>query len=111
MPIKGERVGLHVRRQTGEDPFKRPIYTDEIVQIDNVVIAPSGSSDTVTETNITGMRERCTLYIPKNDAHEWENTQVEFWGRRWRTVGRPKTYQQALVPLAWNKVVEVERHE
>lgn len=111
MEIKGERVGLHIRRKTGTDEFNRPIFTDSIEIIDDVVIAPGGSADAVDSANITGMEERCTLYIPKGDAHKWENTKVDFHGKTWRTIGRPQSYQQALLPLRWDKVVQVTRHE
>jgi hypothetical protein len=34
---------------------------------------------------------------------------VEFFGEKWQTVGFPQEWIGGLVPLGWNKRVEVER--
>ena len=36
---------------------------------------------------------------------------MEFFGQKWRVYGGASQYIEALVPLAWNKKVQVERIE
>ncbi len=63
----------------------------------------------VLETvNLYGKKAIYTLSVPKGDTHNWENTFVEFFGERWRTIGKPKEYMEHQIPLAWNKQVRVE---
>lgn len=109
--LEGISVQLHVRHQTGTDAFKRPVYEDSLVTVDNVLIYPSGSEDRVSSTNVTGMSEEYTLCLPRGDAYDWANASVDFWGETWQTVGRPQNYIDKLLPLKWNKRVQVRRHE
>lgn len=51
-----------------------------------------------------------TLAIPKGDTHEWTDCEVEFFGRRWRSVGFPQKGIEDLVPLDWNQKVTVETY-
>ena len=52
-----------------------------------------------------------TLAIPKGDTHVWEDTEVEFFGRKFRTIGLPTEGIEENLPLSWNKKVKVERYE
>lgn len=109
--IKGIDIILHVKASSGTDGFNRPVYTETSVTIKDVLVTPAGSSDSVTDVNMSGKTAAYDLHIPKGDSHVWENTTVEFFGKRWRTVGYPQKYIGRLLPLAWDRVIRVERHE
>ena len=49
--------------------------------------------------------------IPKGDENNWENKEVLFFGKKWRTIGIAQQGIESLIPLDWNKKVMVERYE
>lgn len=109
--IKGTPVKLHIRTQNGVDAFNRPIYADETVTVDNVLIGSPSSEDVINEMNLSGKRIAYTLGIPKGDTHSWENADVEFFGMKFRTIGFPTQGIEENIPLSWNKKVQVEHYE
>ena len=108
--MRGVTVNLHVKTQTGTDEFDAPIYTDQIVQVDNVLIGEPSTDDIVQDLNLYGKRLAYTLAIPKGDDHDWTDTEVEFFDETFRTYGAPTQGIEHLIPLAWNKKVKVERY-
>ena len=108
--IKGIPVELVVREQTGADALKRPIYAERIEVVENVLVGAPSSEDVTAALNLSGKRIAYTLAIPKGDEHVWTDTEVRFWGGRYRTVGEPTQGIDALIPLSWNKKVQVERY-
>lgn len=106
--IKGISVILYDRIQTGTDDFNAPVYREQPVTIDNVLAAPVAASDVVGEQQLEGKRLEYKLCIPKGDTHIWENRDVEFFGRKWRTIGLPQEWIEENLPLDWNRKVMVE---
>lgn len=111
MKIKGIPIKLSVKTQTGVDGFDRPIYDVSEETVDNVLVGEPSADDVVNEMNLSGRRIAYVLAIPKGDEHDWENTEVEFWGMKFRTVGIPTQGIEENIPLEWNKKVKVERYE
>lgn len=111
LSIKGIPVKLSVKTQTGIDGFNRPTY--EVFQevVENVLVGEPSAEDVVNEINLSGKRIAYVLAIPKGDTHIWENTEVEFWGMTFQTVGIPTQGIDDNIPLKWNKKVKVERYE
>lgn len=111
LSIKGIPVKLSVKTQTGIDGFNRPTY--EVFQevVENVLVGEPSAEDVVNEINLSGKRIAYVLAIPKGDTHIWENTEVEFWGMTFKTVGIPTQGIDDNIPLKWNKKVKVERYE
>ena len=68
------------------------------------------SDDVISELNLSGKRIAYVLAIPKGDTHTWEDTEVEFWGMTFKTVGIPTQGIEENLPLSWNKKVKVERY-
>ena len=52
-----------------------------------------------------------TLAIPKGDAHDWNDVQVAFFGQHFRTCGGVVQGIERMIPLCWNKKVQVVRDE
>lgn len=108
--MRGIPIVLYERVQTGEDEFNRPIYSEVPKVIKNVLIGEPSTEDVVAELNLSGKRLAYTLAIPKGDTNTWTNRTVEFFGEKFRTIGEPTQGIDALIPLAWNKKVKVERY-
>ncbi len=109
--MRGIPVKLHVKTQTGTDAFGAPIYEDATETVENVLIGEPQGDQIVNELQLYGKRLAYTLGIPKGDDHIWNDTEVEFFGERFRTYGDVTQGIEGLVPLSWNKKVKVERYE
>lgn len=109
--LKGVTITLFERTQVGTDAFNRPVYAEEPVEVENVLIGEPSSQDITDTLNLSGKKLAYTLAIPKGDTHEWTNRTVEFFGERFRTIGNPTQGIEGMIPLEWNKKVKVERYE
>lgn len=108
--MKGMTVQLVVGTVTGYDPFGAPIESEELVNVDDVLVGQP-STDDVTNTNqLYGKHIAYVLGIPKGDNHNWENAKVYIWGEPYRTIGFPQTGIQENIPLRWGTNVKVERY-
>ena len=108
--IKGITVKLYEKTQVSTDDFNAPIYEETATEVKNVLICPTSSADIVDQMNLYGKKAVYTLGIPKGDTHNWEDTTVEFFGKKWRTFGIPIEGIESLIPLRWNKKVTVESY-
>lgn len=108
--ITGITVKLHVRQKTGEDEFGAPVYTDAVVDVDNVLVAPVSSVANINNTSLYGKTATYQLAIPKGDTHTWEDTTVEFFNQKWHTFGFEYAGIDENIPGPWNAKVQVERH-
>ena len=109
--IKGITVTLINKQEVGRDPFNKPIYEDVPIEVENVLVNPTSTDDIVNQLNIDGKKAVYTLAIPKDDTNNWEDAEVFFFGKRWKTFGIPTEGIDHLIPLNWNKKVMVERYE
>lgn len=96
--------------KTGTDPFGNPIYEETDIDVENVLVSPTSNDDIVNQLTLTGKKAVYTLAIPKGDTNDWEDKEVKFFGKRWRTFGFPIEGIEDLIPLDWNKKVMVERY-
>lgn len=76
--LKGVTVTLIDKVEAGKDPFGKPIYKDQPIEIENVLIAPTSSDDIIDQLTLTGKKAVYTLAIPKGDSHDWTNKEVQF---------------------------------
>lgn len=110
--MKGITVTLYDRTQTGTDALNKPIYSETAVAVDNVLVAPSASLEVLEQTSLNGRRGEYVMAIPKGDTHEWTSgKKVRFFGADWRIIEMPEEGIEWLIPLSWNKKVQVERYE
>lgn len=110
--MKGITVTLYKRTQSGMDPLNHPIYTEEAIPVENVLVAPVESQEILETYNLTGRRAEYQLGIPKGDTNEWKaGDKVWFFGNTWRIIEIPTEGIEELIPLSWNKKVKVERYE
>lgn len=112
--ITGESIKVKQKIQTGTDDFGMPIYSDEWLTIDNVLVCQPASSDIEDALTMYGARVIYTLCLPKGDANDWHDTVVELAGRgKFHTIGDAIEYTEANIPIAldWNRKVNLERTE
>lgn len=109
--MTGATVGLHVRTQTGVDAFNDPVYTDTVENVANVLIGQPTTDEITSGIDLYGKKTEYMLGLPKGDAHIWEDTEVEFFGKVWRTFGATIQGIEANVPTPWHKKVRVARYE
>jgi len=109
--IRGITVQLYTRTQTGTDAFNRPVYTEAIENIENVLVAPATDTEVVQTMDLTGKRAIYTLSIPKGDTHEWEGCKVVFFGKEWQVINFAAGGIEDMIPLDWNAKVQVSRYE
>ena len=109
--IHGIPITLIDKQVVSIDPFGSPVVKDVEILVDNVLVAPATTDDVTNQMSLTGKKISYTLGIPKGDTNDWENKEVRFFGKRWRTVGIPLEGIESMMPLEWNKKVMVERYE
>lgn len=108
--MKGTTIQLQVKTETGRDDFNAPIYSEEWVDVENVLVAPVSTTDAIDILNLTGKKAVYQMGIPKGDTHDWNDSKVRFFGEIWQTIGFPQEGIEGLIPLSWNKKVLVERY-
>lgn len=112
MAIRGITITLYDVTQTGTDPLNKPTYTETPVAVDDVLVAPVNSTEQLETFNLTGRKAIYQMAIPKGDSHEWTaGKKVRFFDANWRIIGIPTEGIDELIPLDWNKKVQVERYE
>lgn len=109
--IKSITVRLYSKTVTGYDPLGDPVTIESYEDIVGVLVYPASNDAIVTDLQLYGKKAVYELCIPKGDTHDWEDKDVEFFGKRFRTFGPEIEYIDANVPLRWNKKVKVERLE
>lgn len=107
----GITVTLWERTQTGTDDFNAPIYDETAVSVDNVLVAPEDSSESLDSIDLHTKKLRYILGIPKGDGHTWTGTRVSFFGQNFKVITKPEKGIDELVPLQWNAKVTVEKIE
>ena len=109
--MTGADVVLHVRTKTGEDAFGDPVWSETTETVHNVLIGQPTTEEIQSSIDLYGKKAEFMLGLPKGDAHVWEDTTVEFFGRTWRTFGMTIQGIEANVPTPWHKKVRVCRCE
>ena len=108
--IHGITVTLYDKVKTGTDGFGRPVYGEIPVSVENVLVGEPSSQEVVDTLNLTGKRLAYTLGIPKGDAHTWTDRKISFFGEDFRAIAAPVQGIEDMIPLEWNKKVQVERY-
>ena len=108
--MKGTTIQIVKTTQTGTDAFGAPIYSEELVDVPDVLVGSPTTDDVTSTLSLYGKKIEYVLGIPKGDTNDWEDAEVIIWGNRFRTIGYPITGEQANIPLRWGKNVRVERY-
>lgn len=108
--MKGTTVKLVKKTQTSTDAFGAPIFTEELIDVADVLVGQPSTEDVTNSLQLYGKRIAYTLGIPKGDANNWIDADVYIWGDKYHTIGYPVTGEQENIPLRWGSNVHVERY-
>lgn len=108
--MQGMTIQLVVKNQIGKDPFGAPIETEELIDVNDVLVGQPSSDEIVSAIQMYGKTISFILGIPKGDTHDWTDREVIIWGERYRTIGFPETGIQENIPLRWGQNVKVARY-
>lgn len=108
--INGISVTLTERTQTGVNEINEPVYEETEVTVENVLVGQPKTDEIDDALKLYGKTLAYTLYLPKGDAHNWENAIVTFYGRDFQTFGLPMTLIEENIPetIPWNTRIRVE---
>ena len=109
--MKGIDIILVSTTPTGVDDFGSTLVEEKEIIVKNVLVAPASTDDITNSVNLTGKKAVYTLGIPKGDTNVWENKEVIFFNKRWKTIGIPQQGIESLIPLNWHKKVMVGHYE
>lgn len=108
--MKGTTIQLVVETITDYDPFGAPKVTEELVDVQDVLVGRPSTDDITNTIQLYGKKIEYVLGIPKGDTHNWTDATVYIWGEKFRTIGYPQTGIQDNIPLRWGQNVKVERY-
>jgi hypothetical protein len=108
--MKGMTIQLVKQTIVGYDEFKAPIYSEELVDVEDCLVGQPSADDITNTLALYGKKIEYTVGIPKGDTNDWTDAIVVIWGERYRTVGYPQTGIQANIPLRWGQNIKVERY-
>lgn len=109
--IKGITVTLIDRVEVERDPFGHPVYEEKEIKVNNVLVIPVSTDDIVNSLELEGKKAVYILGIPKGDTNNWENREIRFFDQRFKSFGKVTQGIDHLIPLDWNKKVQVEVYE
>lgn len=109
--IKGIKIKLINRIENGSDDFGNPIWRETEIDVDDVLVAPTSTTDITDSLNLYGKKAVYVIGIPKGDEHIWTDQIVEFFGQRFRVFGFTTMGIEANIPLRWNMKAYVEAYE
>lgn len=111
--MRGVTVLLVEKIQTGTDELNHPIYEENLIKVDDVLVGEPSQDEITNTMSLYGKEVKYTLAIPKGDTNNWTDTEVilplPFEGK-YKTIGYPTAGIEANIPLRWNKKVKVERY-
>ena len=109
--MKGMTVMLYQRTAGPADDFNDPTWIYTPVPVANVLVGQPTTDEITSGVDLYGKKAEYVLGIPKGDSHAWEDAEVEFFGRRWRTFGVVIQGIEANIPTPWHRKVRVARYE
>ena len=99
--IRGITVTLYEETITGYDPLGAPIIETVPEEVENVLIGEPTSDDITTSVSMYGKKIQYILGIPKDDAHDWTDKEIE-WTDSYGNVHKLKTFGYPITGIAEN---------
>ena len=109
--IRGTTVQLGIKTKTGEDSFGAPVYDTVFVPVENVLVGGPTADEVTSGLALSGKTTEFMLGIPKGDTHDWEDTEIIIFGKKYRTVGAVIRGIEENVPGPWHFKIRVVRYE
>ena len=115
--LQGITVTLYELEQIGTDDCGAPIYEENPVNVDNVLVGEPSTDDITTSVSLYGKKITYMLGIPKGDTHDWMDKKVS-WTDAYglthtvKTFGYPITGVEENIPpqIPWHMKVRCEAY-
>lgn len=111
--MKGTTIQLLDKVQTGVNPLNEPIFEEQWVEVQGVLVGQPTTDDITNTLQLFGKRVEYVLGIPKGDTHNWVDAEIILpkpFDGRFKTIGYPMTGEEENIPLKWGQNVKVERY-
>ena len=110
--IKGIEIIAYIRQTSGKDELGNEIFKKKKILLENVLVSPAESDDMLGTANLNTDRIAYQLAIPKkyNDI-DFSGAHFEFFSKKFKIVSIPYKGIDELIPLKWNKKIQVENYE
>lgn len=105
--MRGERVTVIRRVESGRDRFNDPIVDDLEETVDDVLVAPGELADNIDSVRPDGTYATYTLMFPKTYAGQLESCDIMVRGNRYGVIGHPDRFAEDNCPTRWNMTVRV----
>lgn len=112
--MRGMTVTLFAEEIIGYDEIGEPLVHQKPITVEDVLIGEPSTDEITESVNLYGKRISFMLGIPKKDANDWTNKDVQWtdaYGRtiNARTFGYPITGVAANIPGKWHMKVRCEQ--
>ena len=104
--FKGETVTV-LRPVVAYDEHMDEVVMWEEEAVENVLVAPSATSDLNQQERPHGTRASVSLHFPKGFSESLRGCRVKVWGREYGIVGDPQPYRSNC-PTDWWYPAEAE---
>lgn len=108
--MRGVAVVLFEKTLSGHDALNNPIFTEQQVTVNNVLIGQPTTDDVTSSVDLYGKKVEFMLGLPKGDNHTWTDVRVDFFGQSFHTFGDIIQGIEENVPTPWHKKIRVERY-
>ena len=108
--MKGMTIQLVKKTQTGTDSFDAPVYSEELVDVNDCLVGQPSADDIANTLALYNKKIAYTIGIPKGDTNDWVDAEIVMFGGRYRTIGYPEQGILANIPLRWGQNIKVERY-
>lgn len=108
--MRGISVVLYERTRVGVDELNNAVWEETPVTVDNVLVGQPSTDEVTNTLNLYGKKLDYVLGIPKGDEHNWANSEIWIFGKRFRSFGDVIEGIEANIPGRWHKQVRVQRY-
>lgn len=106
--IQGEKVTVYKPVEGEADAYGVPSIEWRFKgTVENVLVAPAGTSDLEPGMRSDGDSVTLTLHFPKAFTESLRGMRIVVREKTWQVIGDPQTYSDQNVPGEWNRPVTV----
>lgn len=110
MHMIGMTLSFTKRVATGaKDSFNNPVYSEEILTIDDCLVAPPTEPyDRVESAALDRDVTLVRVHLPKLDTRDVSDSHFTYDGERFRVIGKPVKFMNENTPTRWNRYMRAE---
>jgi hypothetical protein len=106
--MHGETVQVATRVEAGRDAFNNEIWEEAIVDVENVLVAPSSTDAVEGSLRVDSTKRTLNLYFPKTFTGVLAKAKICIRNEWYLVVGDPFRFDCSQCPTEWNLTCQVE---